>query len=159
MSLIDSFRSITITFARYRLNQSKTGLLSKRKTLTTGVESETRRARGDLKVERDADFVGLELLHDLGERCIGLEDEALGADDGEVEPRALVERDAEEIPRQVGVLLPRGAPRAVPGHGAVEEDGGLPLSVLGAAERLRAATRLREDLAVDRRPGARVPVH
>ena len=70
-----------------------------------------------------------------------------------------MERDAEELPRQVGVLLPRGAPRAVPGHGAVEEDGGLPLPVLGAAEGLRAATRLREDLAVDRRPGARVPVH
>lgn len=67
---------------------------SKRKTLNTGIESETRRARGDLKVEGDADSVWLELLHDLGERCIGLEDEALGADDGEVEPRALVERDA-----------------------------------------------------------------
>lgn len=136
--------------------QNKT---SKRKTLNTGVESETRRARGDLKVEGDADSVGLELLHDLGERCIGLEDEALGADDGEVEPRALVERDAEELPRQVGVLLPRGPPRAVPGHGAVEEYGGLPSPVLGAAEGLRAATRLWEDLAVDRRPGARVPVH
>jgi len=127
-----------------------------------GVKSETRRAGGDLEVEGDAGLVGLELLHDLGERGVGLEDEARRADDGEVEPRALVERDAEELPGQVGVLLPllaRGHRRAVPGHGAVEEDGGLPAPVLDSAEGLRAAARLQEDLAVERHPGARVPVH
>jgi hypothetical protein len=42
--------------------------------------------QGDLNVEGDASLVGLELLPDLGERGVGLEDEALGMDNGEVEP-------------------------------------------------------------------------
>jgi hypothetical protein len=58
--------------------------------------------QGDLKVEGDAGLVGLELLHDLGERGVGLEDEALGTDNGEVEPWVPVEHDAEELLRQVG---------------------------------------------------------
>jgi hypothetical protein len=60
------------------------------------------RKQGDLKVEGDAGLIGLELLHDLGERGVGLEDEALGMNNGEVEPRAPVEHDAEELPWQVG---------------------------------------------------------
>lgn len=87
------------------------------------------------------------------------------AEDGEVEPRALVQRDAEELPGHVGVLL-RGAPaprggggRAVPRHRAVEDDGGLPPPVLGSPQGLRAGARLRQDLAVQRRPRVRVPVH
>jgi hypothetical protein len=58
--------------------------------------------QGDLEVEGDAGLVGLELLHDLGERDVGLEDEALGTNNGEVEPWVPVEHDVEELPRQVG---------------------------------------------------------
>jgi hypothetical protein len=75
----------------------------------------------------------LELLHDLRERGVCLEDQALRADDGEVESRALVERDPEELAWQVGVLLLLARGAAVAGHGAVEVDGGLPAAVLGAA--------------------------
>jgi hypothetical protein len=59
------------------------------------------RKQGGLEVEADAGLVGLELLHDLGECGTGLEDEARGTGNGEVEPRAPVERDTEELPRQV----------------------------------------------------------
>jgi hypothetical protein len=59
----------------------------------------------DLKVEGDASLVGLEILHDLWECGVHLEDEALRADDGEVETGELVEHDPKELTRHVEVLL------------------------------------------------------
>lgn len=85
----------------------------------------------------------------------------LGPDDGEVEAGPLVEGNAEEVARHVGglLLLLRPARGRLPRYRAVEEDGGLPAAVLGAAEGLRAAAGLRQDLAVERRSRVRVPVH
>ena len=112
-----------------------------------------------LEVEVDAGLEGLELLHDLGEGSVRLQDEALVAEDREVEPGALVERDAEELAGHVGGQVLLRPARAVPRHRAVEDDGGLPAAVLGAAEGLRAAAGLRQDLGVERHPRVRVPVH
>ena len=90
-----------------------------------------------------------------------MQDEALGPEDGEVEAGPLVEGNAEELAGHVGglLLLLRPAGGRLSRNRAVEEDGGLPAAVLGAAKGLRAATSLRQDLAVERRSRVRVPMH
>lgn len=70
-----------------------------------------------------------------------------------------MERDTEELAGHIGGQVLLRPARAVSRHRAVEDDGGLPAAVLGAAEGLRAAAGLRQDLGVERHSRVRVPVH